>query len=80
MAELISQDQSELAQIDEVNDVKRSCESGIAYTLICDDYNIQKLRVQLLKSDKWVPREGYKNEVSPEHSTLKVSYDNRNYE
>lgn len=67
-------DADELSKIDGVTEVKDSCEGGIAYVLMCDDYNVQRVRVALLKSDKWSPREGYRNDVDPSSSYVKVTY------
>jgi hypothetical protein len=74
MRQKIDGDTKELAEIDGVSEVKDSCESGIAYVLMCEDYDIQKIRVALLKSDKWTPREGYKNDVDSSNSYIKVTY------
>jgi len=64
-------DQSELEANDKVKEVKDSCESGVAYVVTCEEYNVGRLRVDFLKSDKWSPREGHRN---GEHSYLKVAY------
>ena len=74
MAQKIADEAAELSEIDGVKDVKESCESGIAYVLMCDDYNVSRIRVSLLKSDKWSPREGYRNDADPEKSYIKVTY------
>jgi len=79
MAREIADDMVELSEIDGVAQVENSCESGVAFVIICEDYNVQRLRVALLKSDKWSPREGYRNDVSPEDSYLKVTYHHEHY-
>jgi hypothetical protein len=67
-------DADDLADDELVHDVLDSSENGIAFVLKCDDWAVSQLRVKMLKSDKWTPREGYRNDVSPEDSYLKVSY------
>jgi len=74
MTATISQDAAELAEIDEVTEVKDSCEGGIAFVLMCEDYNVQRVRVALLKADKWTPREAYRNDVDGSESYVKVTY------
>ena len=64
----------ELEATDNVKEVKTSEECGVAYVLMCDRHNVQRVRVAMLKSDKWTPREGYRNDRSPEHSYVKVTY------
>jgi hypothetical protein len=80
MAQQYAAEKNELAGIDEVTDVKESCEGGIAYVLICEDYNVQRVRVALLKSDKWSPRDGYRNEVDPSNSYVKVTYTREHFD
>lgn len=64
-------DVSELVANDKVKEVKDSCEGGVAYVLLCDEVDVQKLRVEFIKSEKWTPREGHYN---GEHSYLKLAY------
>jgi len=41
---------------------------------MCEDYNVQRVHVALLRSDKWTPRENFKNDVSPSNSYVKATY------
>jgi len=79
MAQQTADDMDELSEIDGVTEVKDSCESGVAYVLMCEDYNVQRIRVSLLKSDKWTPREGHRNDVDGSNSYLKVTYHHEHY-
>ena len=72
--ETAADDSTELAKMDGVSAVEDSCESGVAYVLKCEDYDVQAVHVQLLKSDKWTPRGNYKNEVSPSDCYVKAAY------
>lgn len=74
MAQKLACDVAELSEIDGVTAVEDSCESGVAYVLKCEDYNVQRVHVELLKSDKWTPRGNFKNDVSPSDSYVKATY------
>jgi hypothetical protein len=63
-----------LKATDGVTEVKTSQECGVAYVLMCERHNIGRVRVSMLKSDKWTPREAFRNDRSPEHSYIKVTY------
>jgi len=72
--ETLAAEASELADTEYVKEVKSSQEPGIAYVLLCEHHNVQRVRVAMLKADKWTPRESYRNDKSPEHSYVKVTY------
>jgi len=74
MSQRDADDAAELSEIDGVTEVKDSCESGVAYVLKCEDYNVQRVHVELLRSDKWTPRGNFKNDKAPEHSYVKATY------
>jgi len=74
MAQQIADEMAELSEIDGVTEVKDSCEGGIAFVLMCEDYNVQRVHVALLRSDKWTPRENFKNDASPSDSYVKATY------
>jgi hypothetical protein len=63
-----------LGQTEYVKEVKESHERGVSYVLMCEHHNVQRVRVAMLKSDKWTPRDSYRNDESPEHSYVKVTY------
>jgi len=74
MAQTLADEMADLEATEYVDAVKGSCERGIAYVLMCKHHNVQRVRVAMLKSDKWTPREAFRNEKSPEHSYVKVTY------
>lgn len=74
MAQKTADDAAELSEIDGVTEVEDSCESGVAYVLKCEDYNVQRIHVELLRSEKWTPRGKFKNDVSASDSYVKAAY------
>jgi len=74
MARQTADEMDKLEGVEYVTDVRESLESGVAYVLQCEAHNVQRVRVALLQSEKWSPRDGHRNDVAPEHSYIKVTY------
>lgn len=73
MAQSLTDDKAELEANNMVNDVLDVAEAGVAYCLTCEEYDIQAIRVEMLKSGKWTPLDSHRN---GENSYIRVSYTN----